>query len=57
MEQNKHFGQNETLSRLYAAWDREPIGETLAAIGRAIQELQAIYQTDQLTSEPPVERI
>jgi len=30
-----------TLDQLYAAFHREPCGDTLAAIGRAIQELQA----------------
>lgn len=31
-----------TLDRLYAAFHREPCGDTLAAIGCAIQELQAL---------------
>jgi hypothetical protein len=33
----------DTLEQLYAAWHREPAGDTLAAIGMAIQELQFIH--------------
>lgn len=42
MPQGSSYG--DTLDMLYAAWHREAPGETFAAIGAAIQEIQALRE-------------